>query len=221
MVSLLTLLVIILIIFLLFFIKAKREEKKWRMIMYQPDTERPYQRGAGNSINEYRYQMFDQFIRNTWNRNLLSWENLDAYPIERDFYAPHHIMIYHTDGTKHDEIIKVKTATDPSGISEYGTIFSFSVAGMEQPKAPSPKPEPTPEPKKPIEEFAKEWLEAHRKWIDSSLSEGYLIIKYGDGENECPEEMKDALFNAINDLDLYQLQFESDGSIGVYPMPDI
>lgn len=227
------LLLILLFVFAYYYAKKKNDAKKWEMYTYHPENTTPYKKSFGTGVCEYEYQMFDQFVKTKWNRNFLSWESLNQGGILANFCAPHHIMVRHTDGTYHDEYIIVKRAAMPDKENAYGSIYEFEVRGEVQPIKPDDepiKPQPDPKPKKPDNEpkkpeetpidFAKKWLEEKKAWIEKTIESGYFTIKFGNGENECPKEYAESVFEAINDLNLYQLQMDSEG-IHIYPATDI
>lgn len=213
--------------------RKKLEEKKWQMNVFKPEATRPYPHGYGESVMDYEYHLFDNFVKATWPRNFLSWECLDSGGICAHFVAPHHIMVHHTDGTYHDEVIRV-TKRFAESDDEYGNFYKFEVRGMkiekpeEKEDVQTIKTEPKPEPNKAEDtesvttneeeaDIVSEWVKRNVGWMDKKISEGWFLVPYGDGENEVPENKKNEILTALEEL--FQVQLGEKG-IEVYPAPD-
>jgi len=212
------------------YLKKKRAEELYDEITLKTDAEEQKPRGIGEIILDYQYMLFDQFVRNTWPDNYLCWEMDSPYPLSYQFEGYQRIKVKRTDGTYHTEVIKVEKKEK----SQNGLTFDFIVQDQKE-NNPNPKPEPeNPKPKKPDnkpdnepekaplskKERAAKWVKENIGWIESELETGWILIKFGTGEREIPEDIKNEVFTEIDNIGTFQESIEKDG-IGVYPMSDI
>ena len=231
----LKLLLIIGLIFGYSYWRKKLEEKKWAMNVPKTDNVRPYPHGFGESVMEYEYHLFDNFVKATWPRNFQRWEPLDRGGICCNFTGPHHIMVYHTDGTYHDEVVRVFKSAP--GDEEYGNTYRFEVRGLkkaekcgEEEQKPEitknfvevkqTQPEITPKEDAPEEDSPAQWVKEHKDWIEKKLSESWFVIPYGSGKDEIPEAQKEAYYHHLNNLNISQPEIGKEG-IELYPLPEI
>ncbi len=227
-----SMLLFIALIFGFHYWKKKKEARKFEKI-YKPEATSAHVNGYGNPIADHNYFLFDQFVKSQWPEDFMSWECLDNSGICSHFEGPHQIMVYNTMGGNHKETIIVETKSAAEDRNEFGIIYNFRVRKKynpgDNPQENEPededdkptKPEkPTPDKDKTPEELAKEWLEKNISWIRDKVNESYVIIPFGEKENEINEELKQEIFDVINDLNEFQVQIEENG-IGVYQAPDI
>ena len=227
---------IIIIVFVLHYKRKKREEKWFEEFSYKPEENRPYPRGYGEIMVDLEWALFDQFVRQTWPNNFLSWE-CKLGRLTHAYVGTHLIEVKHTDGTYHEEAIKVEHG-EPLKEGEHGAAFKFTVVTYgepnddpkndqkpkpnpkpkkPEPKKPEPEPKPNDKPPKTPFEIAKEWVENHKEWIAKKLdTEKVAIVPYGDGEDEIPEDLADELFNVIDNHTSYQVQ-RKESQIEIYP----
>ena len=225
--------VILIYIAIVLFTEYKRKKDDEIICEAEPiivDNVLPYKRGLPEIQNESELVLFEQFVRERWPKNYERYEIIGS-SLSANFLAPHRIIVYHTDGTFHEEVIRVSASHKAMEDGEYGKVYKFTVWGEDNSSKTSRKEEKphVPEEKSACmheshelspKEIVKRWLSENLSWIRDELSNGYLILRYGIGERECPPELKEEMFNAINDLNLFQLQYE-DGGIGIYPEVDI
>ena len=232
--TLLSLVVTIIAVFAFVYHKRKKEEEMFKELTYSPEQETPYPRGFGEIIVDYQYALFDKFVKSTWPCDFLSWE-CKLERLTHSYEGNHLIVVRHTDGTYHEEVIKVSAESGGDGDTSIGSIYKFEVlpknANHQKPEdVPAPqKPEPQkPEPKEPedpkpvdddktIFEKAADWVENHRVWISTKSADGWFVIKTGNGENEIEESLLDEVYKILEGLDGdLQVQLYEDG-IGVCP----
>lgn len=222
--------------------KKKNEEEMYEKLTYSPEQETPYPRGFGEIIVDYQYALFDQFVKSTWPCDFLSWE-CKLERLTRSYLGNHLIVVRHTDGTYHEEVIKVSQDTSGDGDSSIGSVYKFEVLAKganhqkpkkdEEPKNPEPKkpeepkPEaPNDEPKKPGKdktafEKAADWVEAHRPWLIQKVdSEGWFVVRTGNGENDIEESLLGEVYKILEGLDNdFQVQL-GDGCVEICPLPE-
>ncbi|WP_026667689.1 hypothetical protein [Butyrivibrio sp. AE2005] len=225
--------VILIYIAIVLFTKYKRKKDDEIICEAEPiivDNVLPYKRGLPEIQNENELALFEQFVRERWPKNYERYELIGS-SLSANFLAPHRIIVHHTDGTFHEEVIRVSAVNKAMEDDEYGKVYKFTVWG-EKDSHKTSRQEDKPITSKIIpaekqesreisqKEIAQNWLSENLSWIKEELSSGYLFLRYGIKERECPPELKEEMFNAINDLNLFQLQYE-DGGIGIYPEADI
>lgn len=225
-----SLIVTIVVVFAISYNKKKKEEEMYQKLTYSPENAIPYPRGFGEIIVDYQYALFDQFVRSTWPCNFLSWE-CKLERLTHRYEGNHLIVVRHTDGTYHEECIKVSTDESGDGDTSIGAIYKFEVLSKtpqeptEAPKTPKPeddekpkKPEPSDDDKKSLSERAAEWFEKHKEWLNKEAAEkGYIVVKEGEGENTYAADLADELYKILDNL--FQVQMEDDG-IGISPLPE-
>ncbi len=138
----LSILIILLIIYIYRHIRIKSEEKKWEKQNANTQKEEPYKRGWAEIQNERQEALFEQFVRSRWPKNYERYELIGS-SLSANFLAPHKIIVYHTDGTYHEEVIKVSVSHNAEKDGEYGTIYKFSVWGEDDCSKTSQKKEKT------------------------------------------------------------------------------
>ena len=226
------LLVIVAVVFLASYFGKNHENKRIDEAMYSPDNEEPYPHETGEIIMDYQYMLVDNFIKNKWSKNFLSWECL-LRPLSHQFVGKHFILVRHTDGTFHREVIKVSEGYIADGKDEVGIGYKITVVGEEDNENPTPepkKPEPVnPEPTKPepnqddsektLAERAQEWLKANINWMNEMIEKSYFTIQVGDGEHDIAKDLLNEVYKAIDNTDLFQLQLKESG-IEIYPAPE-
>ncbi len=104
------------------------------------DNELPYKRGLPEIQNECEHALFDQFVRERWSKNYERYELIGS-SLSANFLAPHRIIVHHTDGTFHDEVIRVSASYKANEGGEYGKVYKFTVWGEDDRSNTSQKKE--------------------------------------------------------------------------------
>ncbi len=234
-------LVMVIVIFAYTYHRKKSQEEMYKKLTYTPEDETPYPRGFGEIIVDYQYALFDKFVKSTWPCNFLSWE-CKLERLTHSYEGNHLIVVRHTDGTYHEEVVRVSTDNGGDGDTSIGAIYKFEVLTNKQapdtpnppPKPAEPKPEIKPEPKpesepdskpkspegKTVFERAADWVESHKERLVREVDkENWYLIKVGTGENDVEEELKGDVYRILEELDLFQIQIDEKG-IGLCPLPE-